>query len=209
MLPALLVLAGCTSSDPPTISFYLALQRADLDQIERHIQHGADLEAMDPDGNRPLHVVIRNGNWVAAEILLKHGAGIEAVDAAGRSPLQVALLSGRTQIAAMLVKRGAVLNADRLLREITLAGVSDRDVVDFLLKAGADLDHRDDDGKPPLILAIENDDRLMTKLLVSRGADVNAADAEGRRPLTVAEGRGNQAIIRYLHQNGAVDGSSN
>jgi ankyrin repeat protein len=205
---SVMLVAGCTRPDPPTIPFYLALQRADLDQIERHILHGAELDAEDPDGRRPLHVAAATGKLVVAEMLLKHGADIEAPDARGHSALYVALLEGRTQIAQMLIDRGADFRPDQLLREVTEGGISDRDVVDFLVRRGADINHRGRDGNTPLIIAIERDDRLMTKLLVSRGADVNRPDAAGRRPLTVATGVGNQAIIRLLRHNGAIDGNN-
>jgi cytohesin len=200
--------AGCSQPDPPTIPLYLALQRADLDQIERHILHGADLNAEDPDGRRPLHVAAAAGKLVVAQMLLKHGADIDAPDARGHSPLYVALLAGRTQVADMLIKRGASFRPDELLREAAMSGVSDRDVVDFLVSRGADINHRGPDGRTPLIIAIERDDRLMTKLLVSRGADVNRTDSAGRRPLAAAHSVGNANIIRLLRQNGAVDGEN-
>jgi ankyrin repeat protein len=203
---AALAAAGCSRPDPPTIPLYLALQRADIDQIDRHIYHGANIDAEDPDGRRPLHVAAASGKLTVAELLLKHGADINAPDRQGHSPLHVALLTGRTQVADMFIRKGAVFEPDELLREATLGGVSDRDVVDFLVRRGADVDHRGPDGRTPLIIAIENDDRLMTKLLLSRGADVNLQDAAGRRPLAVATPLGNQAIIRLLRKNGAVDG---
>jgi len=208
ILPMVLTANGCTRPDPPTIPFYLALQRGDLNQIERHILYGVDLDATDPDGRRPLHVAAETGRWAVAEILLKSGADMDGTDRQGRTPVTVALLAGRTQVAVQLIKRGAAFHPDELLRQATLSGVSDRDVVDFLLKRGADIDHRDVDGKTPLILAIEGDDRVMTKLLVSRGADVNLADDGGRRPLTVANEVGNQAIIRLLRQSGASEGTT-
>ena len=205
---SVVALAGCSQPDPPTIPLYLALQRADLDQIERHIFHGADINEEDPDGRRPLHVAAAAGKLVVAEMLLKHGADIDALDARGHSPLYVALLAGRTQVGDMLIKRGASFRPDELLREAAMGGVSDRDVVDFLVARGADINHHGPDGKTPLIIAIERDDRLMTKLLVSRGADVNLRDSSGRRPLGVANSVGNQNIIRLLRQNGAVDGEN-
>ena len=178
--------AGCSQPDPPTIPFYRALQSGDLDQIERHIYHGADLDAPGPDGRPPLHVAAESGRWVVAEMLLRHGADIDATDSRGHSPLFVALLAGRTRVADMFLEQGAGIDANALLRETTTAGVSHRDVMDSLVRHGADVNIRYDDGKTPLILAIENDDRLAAKSLIGRGADVNGEDGQGRYPLEVA-----------------------
>ena len=46
----LALMAGCSQPDPPTIPFYPALRNGDLDQIHRHVTHGADLDALAPDG---------------------------------------------------------------------------------------------------------------------------------------------------------------
>ena len=203
----LAMLAGCSQPDPPTIPFYPALKNGDLDQIHRHVIHGADVDALAPDGRRPLHIAVESGRWVVVELLLKNGADIDAPDARGRSPLSAALLTRDARIAELLLKQGAAFDADTLLRDVTLAGISDRDVMDFLVSNGANIDVVYADGKSPLILAIENGDRLMAKALVGRGADVNLADAAGRNPLEVATEVGNDAIIRLLLRNGAVAGS--
>ena len=203
----LAMMAGCSQPDPPTIPFYPALRNGDLDQIHRHVIHGADLDALAPDGRRPLHIAAESGRWVVVEMLLKNGADIDAPDANGLSPLTVALLARDARIAELLVKEGAAFEADSLLRDVTLAGISDRDVMDFLIRHGANMNVFYPDGKTPLILAIENSDRLMAKMLVSRGADLNLADEKGRSPLKIAQGAGNDAIIRLLLRNGAVAGT--
>lgn len=199
------LLAGCAQPAPPTIPFYPALQSGDLEQIERHIVHGSDIEAMSPDGQRPLHIAAQSGRWVVAEMLLKHGADINATDSKGHSPLFVALASGNSRIAELFLKQGANIDADALLREAAVAGISDRDVMDFLVKHGADVNKVYADGKTPLILGIENSHRLVTKSLIGRGAEVNLKDGAGRSPLRVAEGVGNQDIIRLLLRNGALN----
>ncbi len=200
----LLPLLACSEPDRPTISLYLAVQRGDLDQIERHIHWGADINRPDVDGRMPLHVAAEKGRVVVVKLLLKQGADIDARDRDGHSPLYAAVMAGRTQVAQYLIKLNAPFDADYLLSEAVRNQVQDRDVIDLLLDSGADIDHISDlDGNTPLILAIREQNRILTKLLVSRGADVNLAGKSGEMPLAVAQQTGNPEIIRLLERNGA------
>ncbi|MES9936036.1 MAG: ankyrin repeat domain-containing protein [Sedimenticola sp.] len=205
LLTALLVLLlnGCGQPDRPTIGLYLAIQRGDIDQIERHIRWGADINKMDVDGRRPLHVAADRGRYVIARLLLKNGADINAPNREGHPPIHSALLAGRTQVAELFLKQGADFDGNRLLEQMVSNDTSDRDVVEFLLSRGADIDHIDPEGATPLTRAVGNNLRVMTKLLIAAGADVNKTDAAGNRPLDIALGENNQDIVRLLRRNGA------
>ena len=69
-----LSLVACDSSDKPTLAFYLAVERGDIDQIQRHIDWGADINQLNPDGRRPLHVAAAKGSMVVTRLLVRHGA---------------------------------------------------------------------------------------------------------------------------------------
>ena len=198
-------LAGCGQRDRPSITLYLAMKRGDLDQIERHIAWGADLNRPLSGGQPPLHMAAAAGRVVIGRLLIDHGADPNARDREGKSALYRALERGRTQVAEMLVRHGARLRPTALLHQLTRAGTADRDVLAFLLKRGADIDHLDPRGQTPLIQAIVDDNLRLVKHLIRAGADVNRADARGRRPLKIATEGGNGAIIRLLRRNGAEE----
>lgn len=199
----LLPLSACTEPDRPTIGLYLAVQRGDLDQIERHIFWGSDINQPDVDGRMPLHVAAEQGRWPVAKLLIKHGADINALDRDGHSPVYVALMAGRTQVVQHMVKMGARIEPDELLAEAVRNGVADRDVVELMLEQGADINHLTKEGETPLILAIKKGGRLLVKRLVLYGADVNKPGKAGDMPLAIAKTRDNDSIIRLLQQNGA------
>ncbi len=206
LLPLLLLtlfLTACSEPDRPTIGLYLAVQRGDIDQIERHIHWGANINGPNIDGQTPLHVAAAKGRLVVVKLLLKHNADIDAKDSNGRTPLYGAIMAGRTQVAQYLVERGAAIESNMMLMEMVDKGVTDRDVVEFLLANGADIDYQDASGMTPLILAITKSDRLLTKRLISHGADVNRPGGSGKPPLELATEGGNQEIIRLLKRNGA------
>jgi len=202
-LLAALLLAGCSSYDEPTIGFYLAIHRGDLNQIERHIHWGTDINQPDANGDPPLHVAVRQGRLVIARLLVRNGARIDAVDAAGHTALHAALMSGRTQIADFLIESGATFDADELLDEAVRNGVNDRDVFAFLKARGADPNHRDARGRTPLINAIGTGNRVAARMLIGIGADVNLADSDGKRPLEYARDQSIPELVSLLTRNGA------
>ncbi|MFC1601935.1 ankyrin repeat domain-containing protein [Pseudomonadota bacterium] len=203
-LVLILLAAACSEPDRPSLALYPAIQRGDIAQIERHIKWGADLNQTNPDGSMPLHVAAKAGRGVIVKLLLKHGADINILDKQNHTPLYNAVMSGRTQVAEMLIKRGATFDINKLLHEAVANQVADRDVFDFLIQQGADINHATENGDAPLHIAVKKDYRVVTKLLVNNGADINAKDAVGHTPLWHAIGRHNKDISAMLKRNGAV-----
>jgi len=204
VLILLLLAAGCSEPDRPTIALYPAIQRGDIAQIERHIKWGTDLNQTNPDDSMPLHVAAKAGRWVVVKLLLKHGADINTLDKQGHTPLYNAVMSGRTQVAEMLIKRGATYDINMLLQEAVSNQVADRDVFDFLIQQGADINHTNESGDALIHIAVKKDYRIITKLLINNGADINAKDATGHTPLWHSIGRHNRDISDLLKRNGAV-----
>ncbi len=205
LLSALLFITSCSDPDRPTIGLYLALQRGDIDQIERHIFWGAELNKIGPSGQTPLHIAAEKGRPIVTELLLEHGAEIDGKDSNDHTPLHTAIMSGRTQVAELLIKRGAVIKPDILLEDMVHNNLMDRDVIRLLLKNGADIDHISAQGNTPLLDAIKQDNRVLVKMLIDNGADVNRPGKDGQTPLHTAKQIKNEFITRLLLKNGAID----
>ena len=204
VLISIVFLASCGQVDKPTISLYLAMQRGDLDQIERHIHWEANLNQPLPNGKLPLQMAAGMGRPIITKLLIKDGANLSAKDHEGKTALYRALESGRTQIADILLKSGAKLDPTAMLQDLVQAQVTDRDMLAFLIDRGAEINAVGKDGKTPLTQAIGYGNLLLTKQLIRAGADVNKADAQGNRPLKIATERNNPDIIRSLRRNGAT-----
>jgi len=208
-VPLLLLLAlaltACGEPDRPSISLYLALQRGDIDQIERHIHWGADINEFDPDGRRPLHVAAATGRVIVVELLLKHGAEVDAPDRANRTALERAVLEGRPRIAELLLRHGASLDPDSLLIDAARAGTQHRDVVRWLVDHGASLETRGTDGDTALLIAIRDNNHRLARHLIDQGADVNVHDAAGNSALGLARALGHEEIAQQLRRFGASD----
>jgi len=198
-----LLLCACSEPPQPTINLYRAIQSGDLDQIKRHIYWGTDINQSDPQGDKPLHVAVRRGRLIIARELLKNGADPNAENVGGETPLQVALAEGKTQLAGVLFEAGAMDDAQELLFALARAGIDDRDSLGLLIERGADVDAKDESGLTPLLIAVADGRRLLTKRLIDLGADVNIPDDAGRTPLLIATEKGNQPIVDLLERFGA------
>lgn len=195
---------GCSKPQQPTINLYRAVHTGNIDQIERNLYWNAKVNQPGPDGLTPLHVSAKKGSLVVIKLLLEHGADIEALDKADHSPLATALLARNTLVADYLVKQGAKIAPDSLLQLCVREGQADRDVIDFLVKQGANLNAPDADGNTPLLRAILGGHRVIAKHLVQKGADIDAPDQAGRTPLQLARELGEQDIAQMLRQFGAT-----
>jgi hypothetical protein len=137
MLSFWLVL-GCTKPNPPTINIHRAVEIGDLDQLERNLYWDAEVNEPGPNGLTPLHAAAKKGSLVMSRILVAHGANLGALHPQGHTPLIKALIARNTRLADYLVKQGAKLDANAVLHETARLGSADRDVIDFLVKQGAD-----------------------------------------------------------------------
>jgi hypothetical protein len=202
-----LLLGGC-GRPAPTVNLHRAVQVGDLPQIERHIEHGTDLDQPDANGDRPLHIAARAGQVAIARELAEHGASVVALDGSGQTPMALALRHGKTQVAALLVELGAPLDSQAALVALVRAGVSDRDSFAFLIRRGADLNRPDAQGNAPLHLAVTGGHLETVKRLIARGADVDRPNGTGRTPLALAraldpKGPDTANIQTALQQSGA------
>ncbi|MCG7948540.1 MAG: ankyrin repeat domain-containing protein [Candidatus Thiodiazotropha taylori] len=200
-----LVLSACSKQAEPTITLSRAVQIGDIDQLERNLHWGADVNKADTSGLTPLHVAAQKGSLVMSRILVKNQADLEAVDPRGHTPVLKALIARNPIIAEFLVEKGAKIEPNSALHETAALGSADRDVVGFLIKKGAKLDNQDEKGNTPLHSAILNDQRVSAKYLINRGASLDIANQEGLTPLGLAKQKGNQDIIRMLIQFGASE----
>ncbi len=200
---------GCSEQDKPTIGLYVAIKRGDIDQIERHIFWKTDINQLNIDGQTPLHESARAGRLIVAKLLLNNGADPNKLNLAGKTALFLALKSGRVQLAELLIdKYNAQFDPTAALFDIVNDNVSDRDVIRLLVQRGAQINSHDETGNTPLIIAINNQQRLVAKHLIDSNADVNFTSKDNQLPLAIARQINNPDLITLLARNGARESNN-
>ena len=138
------------------------------------LDHGADLESRDVDGDTPLHWAAVAGKNDVCRLLLDRGADLDARNHELFTPLLYAVRGNRHATAELLLDRGA------------------------------DIDAAMDYGRTPLLwVARETGDLPMARLLLQRGANVNAQDTFAATSLNLASWRGFETLVNLLLDHGA------
>jgi tankyrase len=102
-----------------------------------------------------------------------------------------------------LEKRGAFLNGNSFLRALEKGDV---ELIDLFVRANFNIHLTDDNGTPPLLVALKKGYTIVARILLNAGADVNEKDKLGLTPLMLACGKptfGYRDIAETLIKKGA------
>ena len=86
-----------------------AVQSGDAVQVQRLLEAGADVNAIDKNGCTFLHLAAENGYTQVVQVLLKKGAKIDAADKTGYQALHYAALNGHIEAMELLLEKGAII----------------------------------------------------------------------------------------------------
>jgi ankyrin repeat protein len=178
-----------------TTALHWAAYHDDLDLANRLIAAGANVLTANRYGVTPLSLACTNGNAAMVERFLKAGADPNASLPGGETMLMTAARTGKADAVRVLLARGANVHAKESRRGQTAilwaAADGHVEVIEELIKAGADFRTPLDSGYTPLLFAVRQGHIGAAKALLKAGADVNevvkvAAPPklpEGERPI--------------------------
>jgi ankyrin repeat protein len=151
---------------------------------------GADLNAVDANGNNALMIATDRNNSEGAIALMTRKAALDVKNKEGRTALHIAAARLHQKIVeALLATKPEVMASS--------AGVDVRAV---------QVNGTDGSGRTPLMLAADNEgfvpDDLM-QLLLSHGAQINQQDPRGNTALMIAAKAGSMSGVEFLIRNGA------
>lgn len=138
-----------------TLQWKSAVHRGSVDELERLLTAGADIDARDDHGQTALMLAAAKGHDHVVEWLVERGATLDITSKYGLSALMLAVVNGRVGSVRTLTAAGADLH----LRGTGAPGFA---------------------GKTALDLALARDDREMAEILRSRAEE--SASATSRNP---------------------------
>lgn len=203
----------------------LAAYQGNFPALQALLKKGVDPNWIDP---RPFHktaltAAALSGRLNTVKALVENGADVNLPDNSGRYPVCFAFHSNRDnkdkaiELLQFLLAKGAdkSLNNEsgRILVYLCSHGVEHPDMIEFLVKAGADPNLRCQaksmSGWTPLTAAIRHGNpkqRMgLCKALIASKADVNFKDGRGMSPLQWAKKGGDKELIALLEQTGAKE----
>jgi len=147
-----------------------------------------------------LMAAIQNGNAARAAEILDQDPSLLTARAGNVSAILLAVYHQHPEIARLFVERGAELT----FAEACAVG-DERRALELLDRDPSLIDHRSDDGYPPIGFAIFFRHPALARALIERGADVNAAAENAQRvaPVHAAASVGDVETMRLLLDRGA------
>ena len=165
-------------SNENTTALHFASWSPDLNMksIDLLLQEGADVNNADDDGRRPLHYAVGPGNTDYIQKLIDAGADVNVKDSSRETPLMRVAFFGSKEAMELLVKTGCEVNWQDN-RGLTALFIAADDCVEYLLKAGADVNIVEKKyGYSPLMAAVLKNQSERLVPLLRAGADVNSTN---------------------------------
>lgn len=211
--------AGASPNDPATFEYaglttpplVRAVLKGHVNIVKLLLRNDAVVDAVHPEtGGTALHEAAGLGQVLGAKYLLTAGADVEKRDGKGHTPLLAAAAGVGSKCGDMvreLIAAGArVDTVEAKTRNSPLHIASDlgnNDVVERLLRGGADLAAKNAVGQTPLHLAAGKGHREVAGYLLRAGAEPNTQDRIGRTPLYIAAVNGEASVVGELARAGA------
>ncbi|XP_044726605.1 putative ankyrin repeat protein RF_0381 isoform X3 [Chrysoperla carnea] len=191
--------------------------------VELLLQHNADVNATDENGNTALLLNVSdyedcykyrtdrysyvNIKRKITKLLLDHGANVDAQTPDSETLLQFAIWNEYSQVVEVLLEYNANVNVREKISLETPLHMSARrknvEICEMLLNKGVDVDAVDCDGLTALHMATLEGSNDIVKLLLERGAKVDSKTKCNITPLHFSALNGSQEIMETLLKSSA------
>jgi hypothetical protein len=178
-----------------------AVVRMDVAEVKEALRQGADVNVRIAEGGKDA----RSGFRFWRDLL----SGRRAQGKVALGYVTSPYIEGRMRIVRTLVEAGADPNTRGFRKATPLmaaVSVADEEVMTFLLKSGATLNLKDEDGLTALHYAVQgvrDAGATVVAMLLDAGSDVNAVDYADATPLLLAVLNQSDSAVELLLKHGA------
>ncbi len=162
------------------------IKETDLKELaELLIQHHANINQLTLNAKKqtPLHLAIENNHLSLTTLLVEHHADLHIENAHRLMPLGQAAREGKVDLVDFLIKKGADIYKSRALFHAASC-IHSSAVMEYLFDKGVDVNMPDKEGYTPIFAAISAYSLQNVKLLLAKGIDTKQHSPRG---LTVLE----------------------
>lgn len=175
--------------------------------VETLIAAGAKVNAQASDtGETALMNAVTKGDAAIVNMLIKAGANVSPKNKFGFNAFTQAVAAGNQEMAGILLASGAKIEEGMsgLTPMQFAASAGNIDMIRFLAKHGADVNHGAKTGEQTALLsAIYGSHADAVEALIALGAKVNTKTKDGDTPLKAAQKGDQEDIIKILKAAGA------
>jgi|GEM_PF-2112702 len=172
---------------------HLAVEKQDLDGLQRLLKLRLDPAIPDDDGSTPIMIAADKNYWGCVDAIVEY-ATKKDTDGYGYA-LILAMNAGKFQTALALIKNDASLNPHWAKKKESTSGYAlhfaiylkqNEVIAAILAREDADPDQHDESCPTPLQLAATLNNPEAVKLLFKAGADPTIADDDNKTPIMIA-----------------------
>ncbi|VDN97700.1 unnamed protein product [Rodentolepis nana] len=149
-----------------------AAQEGHVELVRRLLQQGANVLAMTTSGDTALHYAAENGHFKVCQELIKWGADPDHIVLTNdpKTPLMKAARSGHLDVVQLLVECGFPIDQTTSKNDATALSLACNgghvQVVEYLLRMGADLYHELNDGCTMIIECARSGSPAVARLII-------------------------------------------
>lgn len=173
ILPATAQLWSSKTTLPTPIEFVNSMELGDVAQAEAWLQAGLPPDFMGSRVGSGLMIGAWEGNLALMQLFVARGADVNQTNGNGESAITLAAWRGNLPAVKWLLERGARINAGErqwsALHYAVFAG--HKEVAEFLMAQGADLNALTTNGSSVLMMAIYEGREELAKTLLEKGAE--------------------------------------
>lgn len=181
---------------------YYAAENGKDKAVQFLLLYGADVNARDEYMKSPLMAAIEAKSYPTAKLLLDVNANVQISDDDGKTPLHYAVLYKQTETAQAITNKFCDVDSpDNDGNTPLFYAFNKIPLLRVLLRAGADINGANVDGKTVLHQAVITNNLQSAKFLIENGANVNIKDQKGHTPIFYTEE--NSPMYTLLLESGA------